>query len=49
MPNDLPMLRFAGRAIAVANAHPAVLEVAHEVTASNEDDGVAQMIEALVR
>jgi Cof subfamily protein (haloacid dehalogenase superfamily) len=48
MPNDLPMLRFAGRAIAVANAHRAVLEAAHEVTASNEDDGVARSIEALL-
>lgn len=48
MPNDLPMLSFAGRAIAVANAHREVLAAAHEVTASNEDDGVAQAIEALL-
>jgi len=48
MPNDLPMLRFAGRAIAVANAHREVLAAAHEVTASNDDDGVAQRIEALL-
>jgi len=48
MPNDLPMLRFAGRAIAVANAHPDVLAAAHEITASNEEDGVARAIEALL-
>ncbi len=48
MPNDLPMLRFAGRAIAVANAHPEVLAAAHEVTASNDEDGVALRIEALL-
>ena len=48
MPNDLPMLRFAGRAIAVANAHPDVLAAAHEITASNDEDGVARRIEALL-
>lgn len=41
MPNDLPMLTWAGRAVAVANAHPGVLAVAHAVTGSNDDDGVA--------
>lgn len=48
MPNDLPMLHFAGRGVAVANAHPAVLAAADEVTASNDEDGVAQRIEALL-
>lgn len=46
MPNDLPMLSWAGRAVAVANAHPEVLAVAHEVTASNDDDGVAEWLAA---
>ena len=45
MPNDLPMLAWAGRGIAVANAHPEVLAAAGEVTASNDDDGVAQVLE----
>jgi Cof subfamily protein (haloacid dehalogenase superfamily) len=45
MPNDLPMLAWAGHAVAVANAHPDVLAVADEVTASNDDDGVAQVLE----
>ena len=48
MPNDLPMLEWAGRGIAVANAHPEVLEAADEVTASNDDDGVAIVLEALL-
>ncbi len=48
MPNDLPMLRFAGRAVAVANAHPEVLAAADEVAASNDEDGVARRIEALL-
>jgi Cof subfamily protein (haloacid dehalogenase superfamily) len=47
MPNDLPMLTWAGRAVAVANAHPEVLAVADEVTASNDDDGVALVLERL--
>ncbi|TLP54805.1 HAD family hydrolase [Microbispora triticiradicis] len=47
MPNDLPMLTWAGTAVAVANAHPAVLASADEVTASNDDDGVAKWLERL--
>jgi hydroxymethylpyrimidine pyrophosphatase-like HAD family hydrolase len=43
MPNDLPVLRWAGHAVAVANAHPAVKAVAHQITASN-DDGVAMVL-----
>jgi Cof subfamily protein (haloacid dehalogenase superfamily) len=47
MPNDVPMLTWAGRAVAVANAHPAVLEIADEVTGANEVDGVAAYLEQL--
>ena len=36
------MFAWAGRAVAVANAHPEVLAAADEITASNEDDGVAR-------
>ena len=32
MPNDLPMLAWAGHSVAVANAHPEVLAAADEVT-----------------
>jgi Cof subfamily protein (haloacid dehalogenase superfamily) len=45
MPNDLPMLAWAGHSVAVANAHPEVLAAVDEVTASNDDDGVAAVLE----
>ena len=45
MPNDLPMLAWAGLGVAVANAHPEVLAAADEVTARNDDDGVAQVLD----
>jgi HAD superfamily hydrolase (TIGR01484 family) len=48
MPNDLPMLAWAGRSFAVANAHAEVLASATDVLASNDDDGVAQLLESLV-
>ncbi len=48
MPNDLPMLAWAGLGVAVANAHAEVLAAADEVTASNDEDGVAQLIERLL-
>lgn len=48
-PNDLPMLEWAGRAIAPANAYPEVLAIVPEHTASNDDDGVALAIERLLR
>ena len=44
-PNDLPMLAWAGLAIAPANAHADVLAQVDEVTESNDDDGVAIAIE----
>ncbi len=47
MPNDLPMLTWAGHGVAVANAHPEVLAVADEVCPSNDEDGVAQVLERL--
>jgi Cof subfamily protein (haloacid dehalogenase superfamily) len=45
MPNDLPMLEWAGHGVAMANAHAAVLDVADEVTAPNTEDGVALVLE----
>jgi Cof subfamily protein (haloacid dehalogenase superfamily) len=47
-PNDLPMLEWAGRSIATANAHPDVLAQVDEVTESNDEDGVALAIERLL-
>lgn len=45
MPNDLPLLAWAGTAYAVANAHPDVLAAVHRHTAGNDDDGVARVLE----
>lgn len=45
MPNDIPMLSWAGHGVAMSNAHRDVLAVADEVTATNSDDGVAQVLE----
>ncbi|WP_394614598.1 HAD family hydrolase [Lentzea sp. JNUCC 0626] len=45
MPNDVPMLQWAGHGVAMANAHQDALDVADEVTASHTDDGVAQILE----
>ena len=46
---DAAMVAWAGHGVAVANAHPAVLAVADEVCASNDEDGVAQVLERIVR
>jgi Cof subfamily protein (haloacid dehalogenase superfamily) len=48
MPNDLPMLSWAGYRVAVANAHPDLLAIAHEVTATNNEDGVARTLVRLL-
>lgn len=47
--NDIDMLQWAGRGVAVANAQDAVLAVADEVTAAADDDGVAQVLERVLR
>jgi HAD superfamily hydrolase (TIGR01484 family) len=46
-PNDLPLLTWAGISCAVANAHPRVLAAATHVIGSNDDDGVARILESL--
>jgi HAD superfamily hydrolase (TIGR01484 family) len=48
MPNDLAMLEWAGRSFAVGNAHPAVRRIADEVCATNQEDGVAGVLEAML-
>jgi Cof subfamily protein (haloacid dehalogenase superfamily) len=48
MPNDTPMLEWAGHGVAVANAHPEVLAIAREHAPSNEEDGVAIVLERLL-
>jgi Cof subfamily protein (haloacid dehalogenase superfamily) len=42
--NDLTLFAAAGRCVAPANAHPAVLEAATEVVASNDEDGIVRYL-----
>ncbi|MGW1839189.1 HAD family hydrolase [Streptomyces sp. BBFR2] len=47
MPNDLTMFAWAAHGVAMGNAHPELKAVADEITASNEDDGIAVVLERL--
>ena len=47
--NDLGMLRFAGLSVAMGNAHDEVKTEADYVTASNAEDGVAVVIEEMLK
>jgi hydroxymethylpyrimidine pyrophosphatase-like HAD family hydrolase len=47
MPNDVPMFGWAAYGVAMANAHERLLAVADEVTVSNDEDGVAVVLERL--
>jgi len=46
--NDVALLRWAGRSVAMGDAHPEVLAAAAEVTATCEVDGAAVWLEALL-
>ena len=46
--NDLDMLEYAGLGVAVDNAVPAAKEAANRLTASNDEDGVAKLIQELI-
>jgi hydroxymethylpyrimidine pyrophosphatase-like HAD family hydrolase len=48
MPNDVPMIAWAGRGAAVDNAHDWVKEVATEFLPSNDDHGVAVFIDRII-
>jgi Cof subfamily protein (haloacid dehalogenase superfamily) len=48
MPNDLPMLEWAGVGWAVANAHDQVRTAADRICPSNDEDGVAVVLERLL-
>ena len=48
MPNDVAMLRWAGRGFAMAGGHPDAVRAAGGVAPACEDDGVAQVLEALL-
>jgi Cof subfamily protein (haloacid dehalogenase superfamily) len=47
MPNDIPLLSWAGRGVAVGNAHPALRAVADDTTGTNDADGVAAYLSSL--
>lgn len=44
--NDISMLRYAGKSVAVANAEGPVKAVADEICGTNNEDGVAHWIES---
>ena len=44
MPNDLPMLGWAGTSYAMANAHDSVRDLADHLAPGNDDDGVAVVL-----
>jgi Cof subfamily protein (haloacid dehalogenase superfamily) len=43
--NDVSMIKYAGLGVAMENAQKPVLEVADDVTLSNDEDGVAKAVE----
>ena len=43
--NDLSMIQYAGLGVAMHNAQPLVKEVADYIAPSNDDDGVAHVVE----
>lgn len=45
--NDLDMLAYAGLGVAVDNAVPAAKAAANRLTSSNDDDGVAKLLQEL--
>ena len=48
MPNDVPMFAWAGHSVAMSNAHAELKAVADEVTLSNDEDGIAVVLERLL-
>ena len=46
--NDLSMIQFAGKGVAMANAVEEVKSIADFVTTSNEEDGIAHALEHLL-
>ncbi|MDX3536033.1 Cof-type HAD-IIB family hydrolase [Streptomyces sp. MB09-01] len=47
MPNDIPMLEWAAHGVAMGNAHAALRRHADEIAPTNEEDGVAVVLERL--
>lgn len=49
MPNDIEMLQWAGTSWAVGSAHPMARSAADRVAGTCDDDGVAEVLELLLR
>ncbi|MFI9151601.1 HAD hydrolase family protein [Streptomyces sp. NPDC053367] len=47
MPNDIPLLAWAGHGVAMAGAHPDLRAMADEIAPGNDEDGVAVVLERL--
>ncbi|WP_406488355.1 HAD family hydrolase [Streptomyces phaeochromogenes] len=48
MPNDIPMFAWSAHGVAMANAHQELKAVADEMTLSNDEDGIAVVLERLL-
>lgn len=46
--NDMSMIQYAGVGVAMENAQPQVKEVADYITASNDNDGIVQVIHEFI-
>lgn len=46
--NDISMIRYAGVGVAMGNAQPAVKEAADYITATNDEDGLVQVIDSFI-
>ena len=47
--NDMDMIEFAGLVVAVANSPEIVKKCADRIAPSNQDEGVAQVLEELLK
>lgn len=46
--NDISMIKYAGVGVAMGNAQPAVKEVADYITATNDEDGLVEVIHEFI-
>lgn len=47
--NDISMIQYAGIGVAMGNAQPVVKEAADYITATNDEDGLVQVIDEFIR
>ena len=47
--NDLSMIKYAGLGVAMGNAQGAVKEAADYITATNDNDGLVEVIEKFMK